>query len=53
MSEGRDIYHEPKQKVLLRTADVPNRSGRRSGRILGQAFWPLWLTTTTAVAPRG
>ena len=22
MSEGRDIYHEPKQKVLLRTADV-------------------------------
>ena len=22
MSEGRDIYHEPKRKVLLRTADV-------------------------------
>ena len=31
MSEGRDIYHEPKQKVLLRTADVYQTEGRILG----------------------
>ena len=44
MSEGRDIYHEPEQNVLLvRTADVyQTEAGRRRGRLLGQRCSPSW-----------
>ena len=44
MSEGRDIYHEPKQKVLLRTADVYPVSYTHLDvykRQLWTNWWPL------------
>lgn len=54
MSDGRDIYHEPKQKVLLRTADVyQTEVDDEVAGYSDQAFGHCGPTTTTAVAPRG
>ena len=48
MSEGRDIYHEPKQKVLLRTADVYQTEV--DDEVAGYSDK---LLATTAGVPRG
>ena len=52
MSEGRDIYHEPKQKVLLRTPMSTKPKWTTKWPDTRTSFWPLWPTITTAAVPR-